>query len=171
MNLYVSKSASSKANPVVVDDMISSGESMLDVAKQIKEHYKEFEIKRPTKGLIIEAFNLKDSVCLVTGAFNTGTCALLKNGEILKDEIRTMEVSNNVSNVAKIKENMANPRIKQDESLATFSYNLTKEDELVTFDKDARCVFNQIRGLIFSSYQRRNFCFNICSYQMNRWCL
>ena len=40
-----------------------------------------------------------------------------------------------------------NPRIAQNEEEATFSYNLTKEDELVTFDKDARCVFNQIRGL------------------------
>jgi len=37
--------------------------------------------------------------------------------------------------------------IKQDESQVTFSYNLTKEDELVTFDKDAIKVFNQIRGL------------------------
>ena len=50
-----------------------------------KVAYKEIEIKRPTKGLIIEAFSLKDSVCLVTGAFNTGTCALLKDGEILKE--------------------------------------------------------------------------------------
>lgn len=40
-----------------------------------------------------------------------------------------------------------NPRIKQDESLATYSYNLTKEDELVTFDKEAKAVYNQIRGL------------------------
>lgn len=37
--------------------------------------------------------------------------------------------------------------VKQDESLVTFSYNLTKQDELVTFDKDAIKVFNQIRGL------------------------
>lgn len=40
-----------------------------------------------------------------------------------------------------------NPRIKQNEEEATFSYNLTKEDELVNFNKDARSVYNQIRGL------------------------
>ncbi len=38
-------------------------------------------------------------------------------------------------------------RTPQDESEATFSYNLTKEDELINFNKDARSVFNQIRGL------------------------
>lgn len=37
--------------------------------------------------------------------------------------------------------------IKQNEEEVTFSYNLTKEDELITFDKDAVSVFNQIRGL------------------------
>ena len=37
--------------------------------------------------------------------------------------------------------------IKQNEDEVTFSYNLTKEDELVTFDKEAIDVFNQIRGL------------------------
>ena len=35
----------------------------------------------------------------------------------------------------------------QNEEEATFSYNLTKEDELIDFNKDARSVFNQIRGL------------------------
>ena len=37
--------------------------------------------------------------------------------------------------------------IKQNEDEVTFAPNLTKEDELITFDKDARSVFNQIRGL------------------------
>lgn len=40
--------------------------------------------------------------------------------------------------------------IKQDEAYATFSYNLTKEDELIDFSKDARGVFNQIRGLAYN---------------------
>lgn len=35
----------------------------------------------------------------------------------------------------------------QNEEEATFSYNLTKEDELIDFNKDARSIFNQIRGL------------------------
>lgn len=49
--------------------------------------YKERNIKKPNKGLIIEAFELNDSICLVTGAFNTGTCAYLKKGQFLKEFI------------------------------------------------------------------------------------
>jgi len=37
--------------------------------------------------------------------------------------------------------------IKQNEEEVTFAYNLTKEDELIDFNKNARSVFNQIRGL------------------------
>lgn len=37
--------------------------------------------------------------------------------------------------------------IKQNEDEVTFAPNLAKEDELITFNKDARGVFNQIRGL------------------------
>ena len=37
--------------------------------------------------------------------------------------------------------------IPQNESEATYAYNLTKEDELIDFNKSARNVFNQIRGL------------------------
>ncbi|HHX80051.1 MAG TPA: methionyl-tRNA formyltransferase [Acholeplasmataceae bacterium] len=36
---------------------------------------------------------------------------------------------------------------RQDEKAVTFAYNLTKEDELLDFQKPARTVFNQIRGL------------------------
>lgn len=36
---------------------------------------------------------------------------------------------------------------KQDENAVTFAYNLTKEDELLDFQKPAHMVFNQIRGL------------------------
>lgn len=36
---------------------------------------------------------------------------------------------------------------EQDESLVSFAYNLSKEDELIDFNKSAREVFNQIRGL------------------------
>lgn len=38
-------------------------------------------------------------------------------------------------------------RVKQNESEVTYAYNLTKEDEKLDFSKDARSVFNQIRGL------------------------
>ena len=37
--------------------------------------------------------------------------------------------------------------IPQVEEEVTFAWNLTKEDEHINFNKDARCVFNQIRGL------------------------
>lgn len=36
--------------------------------------------------------------------------------------------------------------IKQDSSLATFAYNITKEEEKLDFTKDARSVFNHIRA-------------------------
>ncbi len=37
--------------------------------------------------------------------------------------------------------------VKQDESKATFAYNITKEEELLDFSKEAKQVFNHIRGL------------------------
>ena len=40
-----------------------------------------------------------------------------------------------------------NNRIKQDESKVTFAYNVTREEEKIDFNKTAREVFNQIRGL------------------------
>lgn len=38
-------------------------------------------------------------------------------------------------------------RIKQNNEEATYGYNITKEDEKINFNKTAREVFNQIRGL------------------------
>lgn len=43
--------------------------------------------------------------------------------------------------------NGTNNRIKQDESLVTFGYNITKEEEIVEFNDTARNVFNKVRGL------------------------
>lgn len=37
--------------------------------------------------------------------------------------------------------------VKQNEELATFAYNISKEEELLDFTKEARVVFNHIRGL------------------------
>lgn len=37
--------------------------------------------------------------------------------------------------------------VKQDINQVTFAYNITREDELIDFNKNARAVFNQIRGL------------------------
>lgn len=38
-------------------------------------------------------------------------------------------------------------RIKQNNEEATYGYNITKEDEKISFNKSAKEVFNQIRGL------------------------
>lgn len=38
-------------------------------------------------------------------------------------------------------------RIKQDDSKATYSYNISKEDEIIDFSKTKMEVYNQIRGL------------------------
>lgn len=43
--------------------------------------------------------------------------------------------------------NGTNERIKQDEELVTFGYNITKEEEKIDFSKNANDVFNLIRGL------------------------
>jgi len=49
--------------------------------------------------------------------------------------------------IKEIKNKKVNP-VKQDLEKVTFAYNLNKEDELIDFKtKDAREVFNQIRGL------------------------
>lgn len=40
-----------------------------------------------------------------------------------------------------------NERIKQDEELVTFGYNITKEEEKIDFSKNAKDIFNLIRGL------------------------
>ena len=38
--------------------------------------------------------------------------------------------------------------IKQDNSLATYTYNLTKQDEFISFNKPVKQVYNHIRGLL-----------------------
>lgn len=43
--------------------------------------------------------------------------------------------------------NGTNERIKQDESLVTFGYNITKEEEIVDFNDISRNIFNKVRGL------------------------
>lgn len=43
--------------------------------------------------------------------------------------------------------NGTNQRIKQDESLVTFGYNITKEEEKINFHQNAKSIHNLIRGL------------------------
>ena len=40
-----------------------------------------------------------------------------------------------------------NERIKQDESMATYGFNISKKDEKLEFSKTKRAIYNQIRGL------------------------
>ena len=40
-----------------------------------------------------------------------------------------------------------NTRTKQEESEVTYGFNITREDEKISYDKTSRQVFNQIRGL------------------------
>ena len=39
------------------------------------------------------------------------------------------------------------PRIEQDDSISTFAYNISKEDEKIDFRNTTRVIYNQIRGL------------------------
>lgn len=43
--------------------------------------------------------------------------------------------------------NKTNNRIKQDESLVTFGFNIKREDEKIDFSKSKREIYNQVRGL------------------------
>ncbi|MBQ9011547.1 MAG: methionyl-tRNA formyltransferase [Bacilli bacterium] len=43
--------------------------------------------------------------------------------------------------------NKTNKRIKQDESLVTYGFVITREDEYIDFNKPKRTIINQIRGL------------------------
>lgn len=39
------------------------------------------------------------------------------------------------------------PRIEQDDTLATYAFNISKEDEKIDFNKNSQIIYNQIRGL------------------------
>ena len=43
--------------------------------------------------------------------------------------------------------NGTNERIKQDESLATYGFNISRDDEHIDFNKTSKQIYNQIRGL------------------------
>lgn len=43
--------------------------------------------------------------------------------------------------------NKTNKRIKQDETKVTYGLNITKEDEIIDFNNNARDIFNKVRGL------------------------
>ncbi len=86
----------------------------------------------------------------------------MDNGDIIKEEATPILDSDNVGTIHDKLSIMGskllmetlpsifegtNERIKQDESKVTFAYNVTREEEKIDFNKTAREVFNQIRGL------------------------
>lgn len=60
--------------------------------------------------------------------------------------------------------NKTNNRIKQDESLVTYAYNISREDERVNFDKDGKSIINKIRGLY--SWPLANFMLDDVEYKI-----
>ena len=55
-----------------------------------------------------------------------------------------------------------NERIPQDESLVTYASNISREQELVDWNKDARALYNQVRGLhpwpvAYTTFEGANF--------------
>ena len=55
-----------------------------------------------------------------------------------------------------------NERIPQDESLVTYASNISREQELIDWNKDARTLYNQVRGLhpwpvAYTTFEGSNF--------------
>lgn len=75
----------SKGNSVCCFDIRKNSFLHYNISDTKKIAYSEVKAKRPDKGLITQAFQLNDSIYLATGAFNTGTCAFIKDGELLKE--------------------------------------------------------------------------------------
>lgn len=105
--------------------------------------------------------------CLIDGYSETGVTIMymapgMDDGDIIKQ--RSIEILDHY-NVGDIHDKLSvigsellletlpsifdgtNDRIKQDESLVTFAYNIKKEEEKLDFTKTAREVHNHIRGL------------------------
>lgn len=58
--------------------------------------------------------------------------------------------------------NGTNDRIVQDEALVTFARNISREQELIDWNKDARTLYNQVRGLhpwpvAYTTFEEANF--------------
>ena len=66
--------------------------------------------------------------------------------ETLHDKLSKVSVSLLMDTLLKII-NGTNDRIKQDNDIATYAYNVSREDEHVNFNKTSREIYNKIRGL------------------------
>lgn len=66
--------------------------------------------------------------------------------ESLHDKLKEVAVPLLLETIPKII-NGTNQRIKQDDSKATYAYNITREEEKINFNKPSIEIYNQIRGL------------------------
>ncbi len=105
--------------------------------------------------------------CLIDGYSETGVTIMymaegMDDGDIIKQKSIKILDSDNVGSIHDKLSiigrdlllevlpsifNQTNDRIKQDESEVTFAYNIKREEEKLDFNKTAREVFNQIRGM------------------------
>lgn len=66
--------------------------------------------------------------------------------DILFDKLSKLGAKMILEVLDDIEHQRINP-VKQDESQVSFAYNLTKDDEKIDFNNNARLIYNQIRGL------------------------
>lgn len=110
---YLGKKGNGPSEGVLFSPIITANENdvcCFDITKNSFLYYnatdtmkiasKEVSVKRPDKGLIIQAFHLNDSIYLATGAFNTGTCAFIKDGNLLQEYIEPYTEIGNFMNRA-----------------------------------------------------------------------
>ena len=74
---------------------------------------------------------------MITDEDNVGT---------IHDKLSTMGANLLIKTLPSIF-NKTNKRIKQDETLVTYAYNITREEEQIDWNKTSLEIFNQIRGL------------------------
>ena len=122
--------------------------------------------------------------CLINGEEKTGITIMymdkgMDSGDIIKQEEYIIKDDDNVSILHdKLSEigsrllldtlpsiiNKTNERIKQDENLVTYGYNITREDERLDFNLTGKEIINKIRGL--NSWPLANFLLNDLEYKV-----
>ena len=122
--------------------------------------------------------------CLINGEEKTGITIMymdegMDSGDIIKQEEYLIKDSDTVSTLHdKLSEigsrllldtlpsiiNKTNERIKQDNSLVTYGYNITREDERLDFNLTGKEIINKIRGL--NSWPLANFLLNDLEYKV-----
>ncbi len=122
--------------------------------------------------------------CLINGEEKTGITIMymdkgMDSGDIIKQEEYLIKESDTVSTLHdKLSEigsrllldtlpsiiNKTNERINQAESLVTYGYNITREDERLDFNLTGKEIINKIRGL--NSWPLANFVLNDLEYKV-----